>query len=118
MAADGSAILADQDLDVSKKLKSATLNATVNMFESISGGTFDVHVSLSWKGVSSIGHESSQYHYRFDGCQQKSHHNGTFRLAQVSGSVSDGVTEYAQASFADARVFSSKGGTIANGCGV
>ena len=117
LAADGSALLAAQDLEVSKKLESATLNTTVNMFESVSGGTFDVNVSLTWAGVSSIGHEMSQFHYRFEGCQQKSQNNGTFRLAQVSGSVSDGVTEYVQSSFVDARVFSSKGGTIIHGCG-
>ncbi len=117
LAADGSALLAAQDLAVSKKLESATLNTTVNMFESVSGGTFDVNVSLTWAGVSSIGHEMSQFHYRFEGCQQKSQNNGTFRLAQVSGSVSDGVTEYLESSFVDARVFSSKGGTIIHGCG-
>ena len=117
MAADGSALLAAPDLDVSKKLRSASLNTTVNMHETISGGTFDVHISLTWEGVSSIGHELSQYHYRFEGCQQKSQTNGTFRLAQASGSVSDGVTEYAQSPVADARIFSSKGGTIVNGCG-
>lgn len=118
MAADGWALLAASDLDVSKKLKSATLNATVPMNEYASGETFDVAVSLAWTGVSSIGHESSQYQYRFEGCQQKSNNNGTFRLAQVSGSVSDGVTEYTQASFVDARVFSSKGGSRAQGCGL
>jgi hypothetical protein len=117
-AADGSAPLAVEDLQVSKKLKSATVNATVTMTEYTSGETFDVAVSLAWTGVSSIGQESSQYQYRFEGCQQKSNNNGTFRLAQVSGTVSDGITDYTQASFVDARVFSSKGGTRTHGCGV
>jgi hypothetical protein len=116
-SADGWALLAAPDLEVSRQLDSATLNATITMFEYVSGGTFDVYVNLAWAGVSPIGHEMSQFHYRFDGCQQKSQNNGTFRLAQVSGSVSDGGTEYASAQFTDARIFSSKGGTIIHGCG-
>jgi hypothetical protein len=116
LAADGYSSLAGPELVVSKKLDSAALNATVSMYDYVSGNSFDVWVNLDWTGVSSIGHRTNQSQYKFERCHQKYQDNSAFRFAQVSGSISDGVTEFAGAPASYADIFSSKGGSVSTGC--
>jgi hypothetical protein len=116
LAADGYTSLAGPDLAVSKKLESAVLNATVNMYDYVSGNSFDIWVNLNWTGVSSMGHRSNQSQYKFERCHQKYQDSSAFRFAQVSGSISDGITEFADGPAVYADIFSSKGGSVSTGC--
>ena len=116
LAADGYSSLAAHDLVISNQLESAALTATVSMYDYVSGNSFDVRVNLNWTGVSSIGHRTNQSQYRFERCHQKYQDNSKFRFAQVSGSISDRVTEFAVAPALYADIFSSKGGSVSTGC--
>lgn len=116
LAADGFAPLADADFEVSKKLESAKLNATVNVFDYVSGTSFDVSLDLTWTGTSSLGHQMSHFQYQFAGCHQNLHTNGTFRFAQAIGAVSAGTTEFAPSPAVDASIFSAKSGDVSTGC--
>ncbi|MEO7839312.1 MAG: hypothetical protein ABIU06_08180 [Anaerolineales bacterium] len=116
LGAGGFVPLAESDFQVSKKLESAGLNTTVTVFDYLSGSSYNVSVALTWSAISPIGRQTSQYHYQFAGCHQKYHSNGTFRFAQVSGSVSDGVTDFAVSPFSDATISSVKTGSVSTGC--
>ena len=116
LGADGFVPLAEPDFQVSKKLESAGLNTTVTVFDYLSGSSYNVSVALNWSAISPIGRQTSQSHYQFAGCHQKYNSNGTFRFAQVSGSVSDGVTDFAASPFADATISSVKTGSVSTGC--
>jgi len=116
LGADGFMPLAESDFQVSKKLESAGLNTTVTVFDYLSGSSYNVSVALNWSAISPIGRQTSQSHYQFAGCHQKYNSNGTFRFAQVSGSVSDGVTDFAASPFADASISSVKTGSVSTGC--
>jgi len=116
LGADGFVPLTESDFQVSKKLESAGLNTTVTVFDYLSGSSYNVSVALNWSAISPIGRQTSQSHYQFAGCHQKYNSNGTFRFAQVSGSVSDGVTDFAASPFADASISSVKTGSVSTGC--
>jgi len=116
LGADGFVPLAEPDFQVSKKLESAGLNTTVTVFDYLSGSSYNVSVALNWSAISPIGRQTSQSHYQFAGCHQKYNSNGTFRFAQVSGSVSDGVTDFAASPFSEASISSVKTGSVSTGC--
>ena len=116
LGADGFVPLAGPDFQASRKLDSAGLNTTVTVFDYLSGASYDVSVALTWTAISPLGRQTSQSHYQFAGCHQKYHSNGTFRFAQVSGSVSDGITDFAASLFSDATISSVKTGSVSTGC--
>ncbi len=117
MAASGFAPLTDNDLQVSGNLDSAVLNARANIFDEISGAPVDVTIALTWRGVSSLGHQSSQFQYSFGGCKTKSNGDGTFRFAEAAGSVMISQTNLTPASSVSSTIFSGKGGSVEIGCG-
>jgi hypothetical protein len=80
---------------LARDMSSATLSATVPVAEFVSGTTFNVSVSLNWTGTGDAAHQASNSHERAPGYTAQTHFNGTFRAGQASGSVSDGVTNYA-----------------------
>ena len=116
LAADGYLPLADPDLQISRQLDSASLNATVPMFDYVSNSTFDVTVSLNWTAISSVGRQVSHNSYQFSGCKISSHLNSTFRFAEVTGGVTDGVTDFTPAPPVDATISNVKSGDHSTGC--
>ncbi len=94
LSAGGGSSLADPDFQVFGKLDAARLNATVSVYDWVSDSNFDVHVDLTWAGYGPTSRQSSNSHYHFPGCKIHSQSRGTFRSADVSGSVSDGTTNY------------------------
>ena len=95
--------LADSDLQISGNLASATLNTTVNVYDSVSNSYFDVLIDLTWTGTGSLLH----YHRHFKdiwpgaGCKALEHSNEALRYAEASGTVSDGTTNFASGSSYD-----------------
>ena len=85
----------NMSFQLARDMSSATLSATVPVDELVSGTTFNVSVSLNWTGTGDAVHQVSNSHERAPGYTAKTHFNGTFRAGQASGSVSDGVTNYA-----------------------
>jgi hypothetical protein len=90
----GFASLAGPDFQVFGKLDSATLNATVNMYDYVSDSFFDVFVDLAWMGNGPLVRQSSNSHFNSPGCKIHSRFRGTFRPAEVLGSISDGTTNF------------------------
>lgn len=116
MAASGFATLAENDLQVSGNLDSAVLNARATIFDEVSGASVDVTIALTWRGTSSLGHQSSQIQYSFGGCKTKSNGDGAFRFAEAAGSVMMGQTNLTPASSVNSTIFSGKSGTVEIGC--
>jgi len=116
LAADGFASLADPDFQVARKLTSATLNATVNVFDFVSGTSFDVFVDVTWTGTGPLGRQNGNFHFHSPGCNFNSHFNSTFRSAEASGSVSDGATNFTPDPSLGASIFSARSGDVVVGC--
>ena len=102
--------------DISKKLDSAALDVTVNLFDEVSTTTFDVDVSLSWTGTGPLSREHTNTHLHMPGCIINSRSNATFRTAEASGTVSNGATNFTPGASVDAMLAQVKNGTVTIGC--
>lgn len=116
LAAEGVADLAEPDLQISSKLNQATLNTTVNVLDSLTGNTFDVSVSLAWTGIGPVNHERLNFHFRDQTCLTHTRSKGTFRDAEVMGSVSNGITNFTPELSLGANLISSNSGDMSIGC--
>jgi len=118
LAADGFASLAGPDFQVNRTLNSATLNATVNVFDFVSGASFDVDVNLTWTGAGPLARQNGHFHFQSPGCISNGSFSGTFRSATASGSVSDGATNFTPAPSVFASIGSARSGSVTVGCGL
>jgi hypothetical protein len=117
LSADGFAELAGPEFQVSgKQLESASLTATINMYDYLSNTSFSVDVNITWTGTNARGRQNSTTHYDFPGCKVNSHYNTTFRYAEASGSVSDGAMNFTPEPSVGASIFSAKSGDVVIGC--
>jgi hypothetical protein len=114
--AEGLTPLGDQDFQVTSKVDSATLNATVNVLDFVSGTSFDVYVDMTWTSTGPLGRLNSHSHQSFSGCKTNVHSNSVFRPVQASGIVSDGVTNFTPAVFESASLSSDQSGNVDIGC--
>lgn len=92
--AEGWASIAEDDLQVAKKLGSATLSALVTMYDWASDSYFDVSVDLSWSATGPAARQSSSFRSHTPECKYHSRFQGTFRSADVNGTITDGYTNY------------------------
>jgi hypothetical protein len=104
------------NFQVAGNLDSATVLATVPMFDYVSNTAFNLTVDLTWTGTSSLGHQSSQYKQNFQGCHLNLKNNSAFRYAEASGTVSDGTTNFTPLPSTQGSIFLAKGGEISHGC--
>lgn len=116
IAAEGSATLAASDFQVFGQLSSATLNATVTLFDYVSGNYFDVYVDLTWNGTGAINRQSSSSHFSSPGCKFNTRFTGSFRPAVATGTVSDGFTNYTPEPSWGYDIYSAKNGEVYIGC--
>ena len=116
LAAEGVADLAEPDLEISKKLDQATLNAAVNVLDSLTGSTFDVSISLDWTGIGPVNHERLNFHFRDRPCLTHTRSKAGFRDAEVTGSVSDGITNFTPERSLGANLISSNGSEMVIHC--
>ena len=114
----GSAPLTEGDIAIAGNLNSAKLNVTVNVFDEPSETTFDVDINLAWIGTSALTHQHSNSHFRSPGCIMNSRSNDASRMAEVSGNISDAITNFTPAPSVEASIVSVKNGTVVMGCGV
>jgi hypothetical protein len=96
-SASGSAVLASDALQIDPKLESATLNASIEAFDWLSGSPITLDVELTWTGSGEV--TSSKYHqqYTSPGYRVHSRGDGSFRAASAVGSISNGSVEFASA---------------------
>ena len=116
LAAEGVADLAEPDLEISTKLNRATLNTTVNVLDSLTGNSFDVSVRLAWTGIGPAAHERLNFHFRDQTCLTHTRSKGTFRDAEVTGSVSDGITNFTPERSLSANLLSSNSSEMVINC--
>ena len=94
MGASGSATLSDSDFQVSKKLESAILMKTIEVFDSVAESSFNVSVDLTWTGIGGPTNVNNHFHNMSQGFISNGRFMGTFREAVAMGTVSDGATNF------------------------
>jgi hypothetical protein len=92
--ADGWTELSDADFQVTKKYQTATLSTPITVYDYESGNWFEVQLDLTWTADGDLSHQETHLIFRNDICMMNVHANGLLRPAQVSGTVSDGVTNF------------------------
>ena len=93
---------------INKKLLSASLSATISVFDFVSGNTFNVAVSVAWTSTSAIMHQNSTFHIHTKAFTLNDHFNADIRDANASGTVSDGTTNFTPSPPVFARTMSAK----------
>lgn len=116
LAAEGFASLGDPDFQVFGRLSSATLSATVNVYDYVSNTSFDIFIDLTWTGTGDVNRQSSHSHFDSPGCKFNSRFIGSFRPAVATGSVSDGLTNYTPDPSLGYDIYSAKSGEVFIGC--
>jgi len=92
--AQGEATLAAGEFQIDKMLATATLNATIEVSDFVSGTSFPVDVSVGWTGVGATTTQKDHFQIKGPGFKVNSRFMGTFRDATASGTVSDGTTNF------------------------
>ena len=108
----GSAELAEEGFQIDKKLTSATLDTTIEVYDYYSGNSFPVSISISWTGSGDIS--SGKYHSHFQGFGYSSNYrsNGSSRDAEASGTVSGGTINFTPESDSYGYMGSANEGTL------
>ena len=78
-----------------KDLTTASLNATIPVFDFVSGNTFTLIVNLTWQGVGAVSKMVDSNHFRTQGTIINTHFSGTNRAANVSGTLGFGAANIA-----------------------
>ena len=97
---------------VGGKLASASLSATISVFDDVSNTTFPVSVSMTWTATGALSHEIGSQHFHTKNFIENFHFNDTFRDASASGTVSDGTTNFTPCSSVFAQIASFKSGDV------
>jgi len=93
-AAYGFAMLAPDEFQIDQQLTTATLTATIEVSDVVSGTSIPLNVSVSWRGSGNSFSEDTRFHVKVPGLKVNFHLDGTFREATASGTVSDGTTNF------------------------
>jgi hypothetical protein len=110
--AGGFATLADSDFEVGKTLDWATLNTTVEVYDFLSDSYFDVFVDLTWTATSDPVRSTIILHDKSPGLIFSQKMTGRGRVAETTGSVSDGTTNFTPNPAPDGYISSVKTGSI------
>ncbi len=97
---------------VGGKLASASLSATISVFDFVSGNTFNVSVSMSWTATGPLSHEVGSSHFHTKNFIENFHFNDDFRDASASGTVSDGTSNFTPSPSVFAQIASFKSGDV------
>jgi hypothetical protein len=108
----GEATLAAGEFQIDKMLTTATLNATIEVSDFVSGTSFPVDVSVSWTGVGATTTQKDHFQIKGPDFKVNSRFMGTFRDATASGTVSDGTTNFTPESAVFADMGSVKQGEV------
>ena len=100
------------DFQVSNKLASASLSATISVFDDVSSTTFNVSVNTTWTATGPLSHEIQSFHFQTKGFIDNFHLNAAFRDAGASGTVSDGTTNFTPSPSLFAQIASVKSGEV------
>ena len=108
--------LSEPAFEVSSPMDAATLNATASMFDEVSGSNFDLDVQLTWTGAGALSRSFNHSRLHSPDCIVNSRSSGTTRIAQVVGSISDGLTEFTPEPAYEGSIVMVRSGTVTVGC--
>jgi hypothetical protein len=80
----------DAEVVADRKLNQATVQGTIPVTDEITGATEEVEVDVVWTGFGGLTVSSDRFHLRQPGFFLNVQFRGTFRAAEVSGSVALG----------------------------
>jgi len=116
LSAEGSAPLADPDFQVLGRLDSATLTTTIEVCDFVSGACFPVDIDLTWTGTGEIERNKDSLHFDTPCCKFRQRFMGTRRVAEASGSISDGVTNFIPEPAVFAQLVTAENARVTIGC--
>jgi hypothetical protein len=108
----GSTTLAPGEFQIDRKLSSASLITTVEVWDWMTDTLMTITVDLTWTGTGDLERGSYTSHHVSSGYKVHSRFRGTFRDATATGSVSDGTTNFAVGSMGWASLGSVQHGWI------
>jgi hypothetical protein len=108
---DQSGMTTNVDFRHDASLQSASVNATVPTTDYLTGATSNFTISLQWRGVGPLSKVMDQQATRSQHLVLRTHYMGDTRAAIVSGTFSDGTTNYA-ATPALSTLYETQGGTL------
>jgi hypothetical protein len=112
----GGTPLSNDAFQIDRGLNSAVLNATILVFDNVSGAEISVSVNLEWVGIGPLSRGTFHSHSKSPGCVINERFSGSSRFAEATGSVSDGVTNFTPNPSGDGHLNSTKSGTLFIGC--
>lgn len=106
--ATGTVILSKNSLKTDSASHSASLSTTVTLHDSVSGKDIQFPLNVVWSGTSDLMKSNIDFFYQVPGAvfRTKDKFNSASRLAQASGSLSDGFTNYIPGVSEDAEISS------------
>jgi len=117
LSASGSALLDDSAFQINREISSASLSATINVWDYVSETSLDVVVNMAWTGTGDLSRENSHFHFSSPGCRFNGRFKGAFRPGEASGSVSIGGTNFTPDPTSSAFLTSTSNGSVEIGCG-
>jgi len=116
ISAFGSRMLDESQFSIDQKLNSASLNTSIEMFDFVSGTSFTVDVNLNWTGTGDLVRQSFSSKVQTPKCKFMERFRGSFRSAEASGVVTDGVTNFTPDPTSDASLGQTSSGSLVIGC--
>lgn len=108
----GYGVLEEEDFDTDQRLSSAKLQTTVYGYDWNTGESITLDVDVAWDGNGDLTRTNYHYHYDMGDTIVNGHHSGTSRVATMSGSVSDGTTNFIEGATGAGTIMDAKSGTI------
>jgi hypothetical protein len=115
VSAFGSPTLSAEAFQVDK-LNSATLNATVEVCDAVSGSCLPAEISLTWTGSGEVVRDKFSFHSDSGRCKIRSQSKSTSRAAVATGSVTAFGTNFTVEPALFAQIASVKQGSIEINC--
>jgi hypothetical protein len=91
----GFASLAADEFVIDKGLNSATLVATINVYDYVSGSEFALSIDVTWSSTGGVYQQKFHAQYRSPEFKYNYRFMGTFRGATAAGSISGAGMEFA-----------------------
>jgi hypothetical protein len=108
--------LSEPDLQIDPKLKSARLDTTLNVLDTVTGNTFDIAIDITWTGVGPLTRD--RYNFRFGDRDCRIHDRTNFvqRAISATGSVWSDTQNFTPEPTAGGWLISSNSNYIYFGC--
>ena len=96
LSARGQSDLSTAVFQVAWKLESASLVGTIEVVDSVSGDAFDVFIDIDWIANTPLGRVNEKFIETTSDSVRHRQDRGTFRDADVTGTISAGTTNFLQ----------------------